>query len=265
MWPRQYIVPVVRYLGAREDGLEIAGMYGSAFFINAVGGFMTAKHVMESVICAVQKEGGQAALLRTTLQASSEVCPILEHDFAPKPFDIAVGRVRPPTSGCASAGGIGNLPGLGDEVSVIGYPEYSQPALPMRFQQNLFRPTQFRGIVSAVGSPRTNDPMDPVLEFSFDVPPGVSGSPVFAGGVISIPPILVGVCIANERSEYTLEISREEETAGGAKSITRTVHAHTRGYAHKVVHLLSTWRPACFSHSLLGGEIWVGPGRGLPG
>lgn len=57
-----YLAPMVRVEEDSAGRIMWKGLCGTAFFINSRGAFITAKHVFEDAVAAVEKYGGAIAL-----------------------------------------------------------------------------------------------------------------------------------------------------------------------------------------------------------
>jgi Trypsin-like peptidase domain len=109
----QYVVPV----------LSEAGVHGTAFFINGGGVFLTARHVIEDARSAAAQSGGKIWLfVRIADSVAGRSLEILSTEFAPAPFDIAIGRVSAASQSLVRMANMSAGAPLSN-VCTFGYPE----------------------------------------------------------------------------------------------------------------------------------------------
>src|SRR5689334_18194103 len=93
--PHVHVAPVVRYEQRFGRPHIEPIVYGTAFFANSEGHFLTATHVAIDLKSVIEAKGGNCGLL--TLQSDRpdrlKFRPIERFDFQPHPADVAVGRV----------------------------------------------------------------------------------------------------------------------------------------------------------------------------
>ena len=90
-----YIVPVIRV--TRQGGeTKLERLYGTAFFINDQGVFLSASHVMRAVEHDVSEKGGELVLVMRKPGDKLSVYQgkVNAFSFADDPFDIAVQAFR---------------------------------------------------------------------------------------------------------------------------------------------------------------------------
>lgn len=90
-----YIVPVIR-VTRQGDETKLEQFYGTAFFINDQGVFLSASHVMRAVEHDVSEKGSELALVMRKPGDKLSVYQgkVSAFSFADDPFDIAVQAFR---------------------------------------------------------------------------------------------------------------------------------------------------------------------------
>ena len=84
------------YVGSIVSGPSSgpATLHGTAFFINGEGNFLTAAHVLQAAVKKVEGTGDRICLtVRVPGTRQGNGLYLVSFNFAPAPFDIAVGRV----------------------------------------------------------------------------------------------------------------------------------------------------------------------------
>lgn len=242
---QSYIVPVCLY-SEETTGTNIKALVGTAFYLNKRGLFVTAKHVLEAAIKLAGDRNlgfGIVAKRGNGLSAESEIWRDFPYEFAPTPFDIAIGLTgyQPDTPLQL----VGRDVTVWQDIAAMGYPLSAvTPA-----GAGLWLPERvYRGYIQRVTAP---DQMPfgehpPGFELSFLLGRGSSGAPIF-----TIPDeVVIGVGVGSYRSEE-LDDEILDILEGGIEYRERRLKIEQFGYAHSLAPLLS-WRPR-----ILGGTTLV--------
>ena len=91
---QSHVVPVVLVEAAGPTLFKIRELFGSAFFIDETV-FLTARHVIEAAVTRSKATGLAYGLNQKYDEGKSPVnviAKVLEYEFAPEPFDVAIGR-----------------------------------------------------------------------------------------------------------------------------------------------------------------------------
>lgn len=246
---QDYIVPVVR-LSERNRRPYIEAVHGTAFFVNANGAFVTARHVMVGADVEAKERGGRVALVmrRPGHDQYRYVGEIMRVSFAEPPYDLAVGVVSQPSRSAFKLGEKVRT-WVWDDVYSAGYPATATKVDVGRFTIDA---RGYKGYVlrSVLPGHQLMHEHPAVIEVSFAIPKGLSGAPV----VLRLgqphprgePPafILVGVCAGNESSQIVDHAV--EELSEGNVTVKETVK---RVEEYGVVHdlrPLGNWKPECW-------------------
>ncbi len=235
-----YVVPVCEFV-RQGDVAILRRLEGTAFFIGKDGLFLTAAHVLRSVE-ARRKETSDLVGLVVKDHADpklSRLSVIQAYDYAPEPYDIAIGRTYFYSRSWFSAPPSKAIAGWQD-VAALGYPETALNASPDKFNVHL------RTLKGYVQRPIAENEL-PALgrhpsayELNFPITAGMSGSPLF---VADGPKAnrLVGVCVGSYSAEVT-EYRRVEVRDAGEKYEERQIKVEQYGIAQAVEGLLD-WKP----------------------
>lgn len=238
MFLQSYVLPVCSY--RMESGTAtIEDLFGSAFFINRSGIFLTARHVLESGLVDAEKKGrtlGLCQKLDAGRSPKSGVAQLVEYEFAPEPYDVAIGR---------STAGVETLLTLAplevdvwENVAAYGYPlnitdmEVEKISINLRahkgYIQRLIRPGELK---------ISKNP--DAFELSFSLSRGLSGSPLFVHR--KPKDIVIGVCVGTFRNEETdFELTEVDDDGRIYKESRLKIEQF--GMAHDIRGLHS-WRP----------------------
>ena len=235
-------------------GNWIHNLYGTAFFINGEGAFLTASHVLKAAQKTVEGNGRQLALVVKGIDGASEksfLAPIETYEHAPEPYDVSAGRVaaRSPTYLRLRPFEIA----VWRDVAAFGYPE---SAIARQFDDLRLNLRALKGYVQ-----RLTRPGDLPLgehpagyELSFNISPGLSRAPVFIHE--GQTDLLIGVAVSSVRSEL-IDASITEVNDNGQEYTERRVRIEEYGFAHDIRGLLD-WRPSIF-HGLSLNELNLSP------
>lgn len=231
-----YIVPVCRF-SESSGTVVICEFFGTAFFINSGGTFLTAQHVIDAAYQSIEESGGFIGLcVRPNGENGSVACPITSTEAANPPYDICIGTIAAnfPTFFTLAPVSVS----VWREVASYGYPATAQNRSAGKFWMY---GRGFRGYLHRemkAGELPGNYHPD-AFETSFPMPQGLSGAPLFVHG--SQMDVVIGVCVGVNRGETT-EYLFEELQADGELTRERRVRIEEYGIAHDVRPLLD-WRP----------------------
>lgn len=234
-----YVVPVCEFV-VEAGQARLVKLEGTAFFAAPDGVFVTAAHVLRSIEARRTETKNPFGLVVKDHQDArrSLLSPIQWYDYAPAPFDIAVGKVshysrcwfhqyRGPQIGCWS------------EVATLGYPETALNPLPAGFNAHV------RGLRGYVQRPIDPDelpalrPHPRCFETSFAVTAGMSGAPLFA--TLGVERHLIGVCIGSYCGEV-VDYRHTTVAEDGAKYEERQTRVEQYGIA-QAIDALADWKP----------------------
>ncbi len=91
-----YVIPVCRFDKLKDGTVVIKAVFGTAFFIDDSGVFITARHVIEDCLEDVQNLGGFGGLCVKDGNGEGSgnlASPIKQTEYANSPYDVAIGKV----------------------------------------------------------------------------------------------------------------------------------------------------------------------------
>jgi hypothetical protein len=235
---QSYVIPVCLY-AIEAERATIKELIGTAFFVNGNGVFLTARHVLESAaVNASQKnllvglvlkdEGGKSA--------ASVIAGVIQSEFAPEPYDIAIGQVNYQCETLLTLSPLGIE--VWQEVATFGYPLHAVSGDPTALRLNI---RCHKGYVQRLLQPG-DVPIGPNpngFELSFLLSRGLSGAPLF---VHQQPKdIVIGVCVGSFRTEL-IEDEYLEVLENGASYKEVKLKIEEYGTAHDLRPLYD-WRP----------------------
>lgn len=241
---QSYVIPVCLYSEGNGQA-TIKELMGSAFFLNTEGIFLTAGHVIQGAIersAATDLRIGLCQKADRGTSAQSVMCQIVEHEFAPPPYDIAIGRS---STGSETLLRLDNVDiSVWQDVAAFGYPLSIVNTDANRFDIGLrCHKGHIQRIVQA-GEIKIS-PNPAAFELSFSISRGLSGSPLFVHR--NPKDVVIGVCIGSVRSEITDSEIVEVNDAGKQFRESR-LKIEEFGLAHDI-RGLHTWSP-----KILGGK-----------
>lgn len=245
MYLQSHVVPVCSYVRQSTMRSTIKALHGSAFFIDERGTFLTARHVVEGAIERAEADSSAWGLCQKYDQGKSPLnvmCKVLRFEFAPAPFDIAVGQSSYPSttiltlSRHADAHEWSDVVTMGYPLTIVEWDSTRWDKLPLRCHKGYIQR------VIPTGEMKLGDAA-PGFELSFQISKGTSGAPVF----ISRHPkdVVVGVCVGSVRREL-VEYEHVEVIAPGKELQERRLKIDEYGLAHDLRPLLD-WKPAMFN------------------
>jgi hypothetical protein len=235
---QSYVVPLCTFTFV-DDNAYIQSVLGTCFFINGLGDFITARHVLDEAERIHRETGhffGLIGKAEDGTSASEQYVGVSNIERAPTPFDIVLGHAvsRPPT---ALQFGSVNVTHWQD-VASFGYPATAHGGDPRNKRINI---RSYKGYIH-----RATEPSDMKIgdhphgfEVSFTASPGMSGAPLF---IPNAPKdIVIGVMVSSFRGE-TIEAEIEEILEDGTvfKESRRRIEEY--GFAHDIRPLLD-WKP----------------------
>jgi len=240
-----YVVPICRF-DIGEGKAVIRTFHGTAFFVGESGTFLTARHVIEDAITNVRNHGGFVGLCGKAEDfKSNRAIPIQNSEFAPAPYDVAVGTTN---YRCQSVFTVEKIEvAMWADVAMLGYPSStlvnSNGAIWMYLRG-------FKGYVQRTVSPEalplSTHPCS--FEASFPIARGMSGAPLFVHA--GRKDIVVGVCVGSNRSE-TLDYEYVDVDEAGRELRESIRRIEEYGLAHDIRPLV-TWSPALLEGKTLG-------------
>lgn len=233
-----HVVPVCVFED-RKTSIYAHNLVGTAFFINHEGYFLTASHVLAQAFTLAKERGQLVGLVVKVGEAEAvknAVAIIDEFENAPAPFDVSIGRIKfaPPTTFKLEKFEID----VWKDVATYGYPLSALGGQPEDFRINL---RAHKGYIQRLTSPEDmkigSHPHG--FELSFNISPGMSGSPIFVyrGG----NDLLVAVAVSSFRGE-TIEAETSEVLEDGSIFIESRRRIEEYGFAHDIRGILG-WMP----------------------
>ena len=244
---QDYIVPVVRF---DEDGQGVAVKkhFGTGFFINSQGVFVTACHVIKNCEADIAANGGHLGLvIRKTNNERRYLGDIIDVTCHAPPYDVAVGVADKPSKADFLLGDESKV-WMWDDVYTAGYPLTSTHVDANRF---IFTPRGHKGQVlrKLPAGHFLMHPHPDVIEISFSITKGLSGAPLVlrdqrdADGNLLSYFTLIGVCVGNQPSE-TVDFSYTDVTDDGTQLRETTKRIEEYGIVHDL-RPLAEWQPSC--------------------
>lgn len=229
-----YIVPIC-LIEAINKTPVLKRVIGTAFLINGIGHFLTARHVIEQAYAAVEgTELGVAVLLKgeNGSHESTRAAFIHKYIHAPDPYDLTLGFTgyKSPTWIKLEAMNIAEW----QDVAMLGYPVAAVGGEIDNIRINL---RALKGYVQRLTAPsdmKIGKHPDG-FELSFNISPGMSGAPLFVPTDDGF--CVVGVGVSSFRGE-TIEAEIEEIQEDGSifKESRRKIEEF--GFAHDIRPLL---------------------------
>jgi hypothetical protein len=242
MFLETWVVPVCLY-DQQGATANIRELFGTAFFINNRGHFMTARHVVESVEAAAQSKSldvGLVIKLDNGASAKSGIVPILHRAFAPEPFDIVVGLVD---YRCKTHLAFEEIAiEVWQDIATYGYPINAVSGDPGELNLNIrCHKGYIQRLTKPADIPFGSHPEG--FELSFLLSQGLSGAPVFV--YKGDRDVVIGVSVGSIRSEIVEDKHEQIEEDGRIFRETR-LKIDEYGLAHDIRSLLG-WLPAGFN------------------
>ncbi|MCZ4428869.1 serine protease [Agrobacterium sp. SOY23] len=238
---QSYVVPVCLFED-RVSSIFAHSLVGTAFFINSSGVFLTASHVLEQA-AAMAKARDQLVGLVVKIQVDGTtkngVVLVDNFENAPAPHDIAIGKVPVVTSTHLTLETFDI--DVWKDVATFGYPLSALGGEPEDFRINL---RAHKGYIQRITKPQDmkigRHPDG--FELSFNISPGMSGSPIFI--YRDGNDLVVGVSVSSFRGETT-ESEISEVLDDGRLFTEKRVRIEEYGFAHDIRGLLD-WKPSLF-------------------
>lgn len=251
----QSVVASICRVKVDRDHTYVEQLHGTGFYVSKLGHLLTARHVIKKGRADIAKNGGLLAFFPKQDDGLGSHChPLLNIEFAPTPFDIAL---------CATG-----LPSrtfyriapreieAWTDVAAIGYPvsvtrgSVEHYEVRTRFHKGYIQRLVKVGHLLDRGNP-------PAFELNFAITQGMSGAPLFIYNPTH--DFLIGLCVGSVQSRVVayenVEIS--EPSREYRETVTRIEEF---GIAHSVL-ALNDWRPNLLAGTSLGelsDEAWNG-------
>jgi len=245
MFLQSYVCPVCTFSRNPNGLVDFSSSQGTSFFVGSGGIYLTARHVLEDAFRIAkdnQLEVGCIVKDKNGNSSKSMIAPVTEYEFAPSPYDIAIGKLR--YSPASPLKIIRKQVEVWQDIATLGY-----PASVSVKEGNSFRVNQraHRGYVQ-----RCTMPQDmPVglhpngYELNFLLSPGLSGCPIFT----TPDEIVIGIGVGSFKSEQVeSELCEVEED--GTVFREKRIRIEQFGFAHAIDGLLD-WKPTMFGGSTL--------------
>jgi len=245
-----YVTPICAFNIIDNAKADVVRILGTAFFIDNVGTFLTARHVIEKAqIFAENDKTTIGIVISDSEMEQSMLYPIPEIEHAPVPWDISIGCLEEPTYNIFCWPEFEDLMSWTD-VSTLGYPESASNRDPGYLKMSM---RALKGYVTR----RLQEDEDKSLfgkcpasyELDFAIPQGMSGSPLIVTDMIGAKKQLYGVCVGS-RSTSVVEHQYMEIEENGQKFREKITRVNDYGIAHSILGL-KNWRPA----TLRGGTL----------
>lgn len=242
---QSHVVPVVLVDVIGPQFVKIKELFGSAFFVDETV-FVTARHVLEAATARSKETGLTYGLNQKYEEGKSPInitAKVVEYEFAPEPYDIAIGRssyktVTMFTMAPASPAEWQDVVAFGYPLSIVDWDAKHPAMIGMRCHKGYIQRIVPKGELK-IGSAA------PGYELNFNISRGLSGAPLF----MSRHPkdVVIGVCVGSTRSELIDYENLHVENDGHILKESR-LKIEEYGLAHDVISL-HDWRP-----KLLGGK-----------
>lgn len=232
------VAPVGIYIETPEQIL-VQQIFGTGFFIDASGHFLTARHVLDAAkadAAAINAKLGIFPMQVVGDQKVNLTAPIVEIENAPLPFDITLGRAP---YHCKTFFELARREvEVWQDVATMGYPTNTseKTAAQYRIQQRAHKGYIQRCIPSERMTVGTHPDC---FEVNFPITEGMSGAPLFIHrGALDD---LIGICVGSVRSQI-VDYQSLELTEDGGKYSEKTMRIEEYGIAHDIRGLLD-WKP----------------------
>jgi len=237
--------------------LNLEVFFGTAFFINQNGAFITAGHVLKDLMTQIDEKGGSPGLVLVNPEDRSKryLGEILNYSYADEPYDIAVGIVKHVPKAYFELLNPEKI-WIWQDVQTLGYP---QSAMSMEGERVRSDVQGLKGYILRK-LPQGNVLMKehPIsYELSFPIPIGLSGAPLVIrftdlfSGELAFP--LLAVCVGSHQTEL-VDFSYEEVEESGTKFKEKKVKIIEYGIAHDLWSL-KDWEPKCLEGKTLKESI----------
>lgn len=252
-----FIVPVVHF-HQKKDKVFIKRSCGTAFFINAQGAFITARHVYDDAKgnAAADDEFIGLVIRNPNDPTSYYVGNIKDTTAAQAPYDIIVGTVEQTTWSCFVPIHDESKIWMWEDVVAAGYPESNVEKISDQYS---IPPRGLKGYVTRRLSPHEhiNKKHPASFELNFPIPQGMSGAPLLLRNLdlkhLGAPFGLIGVCIESRESEVVAH-SFTEIASNGSVEREHVSKFEQLGIAHDLRPLWD-WQPACLGRETLGQAV----------
>jgi hypothetical protein len=248
---QDFVVPICR--SEIADGqATLRKLEGTAFFINGDGIYLTAAHVLKSIVAQPAESEVHYGLVVKPIDEPSDslFAPLGKYEFAPAPFDIGIGAIVFRSRSWFHAYSGQKIEGWRD-IATLGYPETALNSHPTDFNIHLRMLKGFIQRPIAADELPIHRPHPNCFELNFAVTAGLSGAPLFIAAGANRQE-LIGVCTSSYSAEIVdySELTVEED---GKVLKEKSVKAEQYGIAHSIADLLD-WEP-----EILGGRRCARP------
>ncbi|MDR3550732.1 MAG: serine protease [Candidatus Babeliales bacterium] len=203
---QSFIVPICRI---SKSNRNVDFLYGTAFFTNVLGVFITAKHVIQDMLTAQQQEQDPTKLYGLNVKGSDGgnlFVMIDVYEFHPN-HDIAIGRVNFDVKSPIKL--MQGKRSILQDVWTVGYPANALDIdmitkthwIGLRGHKGYISRYESFGIKNSLYNPSCS-------ELSFRIDLGMSGSPLFINNNYTVG----GICIGTRTSdEHIYSVNKNEK------------------------------------------------------
>jgi hypothetical protein len=239
------ICPLCRYTENEAEAF-VEQLHGTGFFMGSSGFFVTAKHVLEEAFEDAKRSGGRVGIFPNQMvdgDIRSLTVPIDAHEFAPPPFDVAVGKTEYFVNSFLKPSK--RVVEVWQDVATTGYaaelagkegPKYEAQ---QRAQKGYIQRVIPKGRIKIGNYPAC-------FETSFPITQGSSGAPLFVSTSEGMD--VIGVCVGSLRSEI-VDFAHSEVTDGDKTFSEKSKRILEVGIANDLLGLLD-WTPEILGKSL---------------
>ncbi len=246
---QDYVVPICS-AEASDGKATLIRLLGTAFFIDGAGTFLTASHVLEKLPRASPSLRHGLVAKSADVRRSNVFAPLRNWESAPKPHDIAIGKIEFPSRSWFSIPRK-SFQSPWKDVATIGYPEAALNTDADSF--NIHYRT-LKGYIQRFVEAGEIAPIRPhpdCYELSFQITAGMSGAPLFTSD--NNAQQLIGVCVGSHDSEIATYRSTVVEEDGHTLE-EKSVKVEQIGIAQSIIPLLG-WRPRVLGGRTIGEVI----------
>ncbi|MEQ9089826.1 MAG: serine protease [Balneola sp.] len=230
-----------------DESAVVKKLFGTGFFINNSGHFLTASHVLRDAFAYIEKSNCRLVISpkqKETENPQNLFIPIIEYEYAPNPNDIAIGKTDYDSPTFFEMKDI--IVGGWKDIAALGYPISSvhESSGEFRIQQSYLKGYVRREIPRGRHQNLSNPNL---FEVSFPITRGLSGAPLFVHG--SPNEKLIGVCRGSSQSSI-VDYEFTEVHDGNKEYKEKNLRIEEYGLADDLRPLFS-WKPSILNGKTL--------------